>query len=1229
MPAPDLKPTFGTATVSDKTWKAGDAIDAFTVPAATGGDGALTYEESGLPDGVDMSNTTRVVSGTPSAAGSGTATVTATDTDGDIATLRFSWTVAADLKPSFGTSTVSDKSWKVDTAIDAFTVPAATGGDGTLTYEESGLPGGVEMSDARVVSGTPSAAGSGTASVTATDSDGDIATLRFDWSVAADLTPTFGSATVSDKSWKVDTAIDAFTVPAATGGDGTLTYEESGLPGGVEMSDARVVSGTPSAAGSGTASVTATDSDGDIATLRFDWSVAADLTPTFGSATVSDKSWKVDTVIDAFTVPAATGGDGTLTYEESGLPGGVEMSDARVVSGTPSAAGSGTASVTATDSDGDIATLRFDWSVTAPMIPPTPGEITGDSTSSTPSYTLNWGSATGATGYTLEEQLVVEEQIVDDAWTIEYSGASTSADIIVNTDGTYAYRVKACNISGCSDWTATKTVTVSIPPPVPNPLTVSSTASSTGDYTVSWGVSAGATSYQLQEQDDGETWPTVYTGLLRTASIATDTNGVYSYRAQACKGTVCSDWTETGSVTVTIPGVPAVPSPFTVPSTSANGVYTLTWGASTGASRYALQERVNGVWSYVTLSPVTSTSEELNKSAGGTFGYRVKACNASGCSAWTAVQTVTVTLPPPPGTPMGPDTNTDGAYTITWGSATGATRYELQQSLNGGSWTVVSTTDGSTSSGFTGQASGEYHYRARSCHASGCGGWSAIKMVLVNRPPTVGFDSTYVARSGDLGSDGDTDIYLSPLATGTGNVGEFILRNDNGTFALDTSPTVTQLASAQSWAVSTQLEIVLEDVNVDGVWDAFVTGITDAPATANFKGAVDQIVVSPSTSGAAPTGLVVVDADLKNFINSVMAWYKDLTHFDTNVVTEITIIDGTTSLQGERERHLAYCRAEWVNCSEWAGRLTDHYGSTATCVIALASAGIIPITPQGHRASRARVCDSIGWAYFGAVRVGATIKSFSSVEEGAKEDVADFVHIWEAGETVYQVENLADVLEEVLGITIGGFDFTGIDRDDLDDAIEQRIFEVHQALLNIYAFLGPHNRGNLDIPANKVLVTKRRVLLPRLGLDDRWRWGIGWADRNDWHAALEYPLAETYGALSHNPTIAAYQQAGKLVKDRNNISEQNNLFAGTVTSSSLANMAAVWVALADKERNYCNNLDYGDPREAFIGANEYNSNGFVAGIIASIIATTDAPIHTFFLGNKPVPSSEFIPSVCE
>ena len=624
---------------------------------------------------------------------------------------------------------------------------------------------------------------------------------------------------------------------------------------------------------------------------------------------------------------------------------------------------------------------------------------------------------------------------------------------------------------------------------------------------------------------------------------------------------------------------------FTVPA-AASGDAPLTYAAA-------------GLPAGVSMSSMRTVSGTPTATGSGTA--TVTARDADGDTAslsfsWTVASSAPAGLAAP-GPLTGPDTDSDGAFAIAWGRSAGATRYELQQSRDGGAWTDTSVTGTPTTKAFTVTESGEYQYRIRACDATRCSNWSAIKMVVVILPPTVGFDSTYVVRSGHLGPDRDTDIYLSPLAVGTGNIGEFILKNEGGTFTLQNNPSVGELASAQSWGVSTSLEIVLEDVNVDGVWDAFVTGIS---GTTGFGGAVDQVVVSPATASGKPTGLVAVDSNLKSFVDSVMAWYEDLTHFDTDVVTQISIIDGTTSLQGERNTHLSDCQDDWVSCSEWRGKLTDYYGSTAACVIALASAGIIPRTPQGHRAPRAIVCDSIGWAYFGVVQVGATVKSFDSVAEGAKEDVADFVHIWEAGETRYQVENLADVLEHVLDITISG-------------VLGDRIDEIQQSLFNLYALFGAQGRGSVDIPANKVIVTKRRVS------------GLGWAIINkNFHAVLEMPLGETYGSPAFNPTIAAYNESGILVARRNDPSERNNLFAGTVTVGP-ANYFTVWTALAASDRNYRScppHLDYRYPTE-LLATDEYNSNGYIAGIINSVNGVTNAPIASYLFGSNPVPGLEF------
>ena len=419
--AEDLSPTFGAQTIGDKSWVQRKAIDSFTLPSASGGDGALTYTLSpGLPDGVSRHATTRVVSGTPGDHQVATTyTWKVTDADGDTAQLTFTITVAEDLSPTFGVQTIENKSWTQRKAINSFTLPSASGGDGALTYTLSpGLPDGVSRhATTRVVSGTPGDHQVATEYTwKVTDADGDAAQLTFTITVAEDLSPTFGAQTIGDKSWTQRKEISSFTLPAASGGDGTLTYMLSpALPDGVSRhATTRVVSGTP---GDHQVATTytwrATDADGDAAQLTFTITVAEDLSPTFGVQTIGDKSWVQRKAIDSFTLPSASGGDGTLTYTLSpGLPDGVSRhATTRVVSGAPSAAMSSTEYTwRATDADGDAVQLTFTITVAEDLSPTFGAQTIGNKSwtqrKEISSFTLPSASGgDGALTYTLSPAL--------------------------------------------------------------------------------------------------------------------------------------------------------------------------------------------------------------------------------------------------------------------------------------------------------------------------------------------------------------------------------------------------------------------------------------------------------------------------------------------------------------------------------------------------------------------------------------------------------------------------------------------------------------------------------------------------------------------------------------------------------------------------------------------------------------------------------------------------------
>ena len=103
--------SFGSQTIANQSWEVG-ATESLTLPAATGGNGTITYSLSPtLPAGISFNASSRVLSGNPTSTfSSATFTYTATDGDGTTVELTFSIVVAAPVALSFGAETIGEPS---------------------------------------------------------------------------------------------------------------------------------------------------------------------------------------------------------------------------------------------------------------------------------------------------------------------------------------------------------------------------------------------------------------------------------------------------------------------------------------------------------------------------------------------------------------------------------------------------------------------------------------------------------------------------------------------------------------------------------------------------------------------------------------------------------------------------------------------------------------------------------------------------------------------------------------------------------------------------------------------------------------------------------------------------------------------------------------------------------------------------------------------------------------
>ena len=333
-----------------------------TLPVATGGSPPYTYAIGGnIPDGLAFNANTRRITGTPTAAGVVVVTYSATDDDGTVATSQFSIIVLAAVPDPLILPAVVNQAAVVGTAYSQ-TLPVATGGSPPYTYAIGGnIPDGLAFNaNTRRITGTPTAAGVGVVTYSATDDDGTVATSQFSITVAPAAVPDLSVPAIGNQAAVVGTAYSQ-TLPVATGGVPPYAYFIIGnLPDGLAFdANAREISGTPTTVGSEPIVYRVIDDDGDAVTSQFNIIVsAADLSPSLPD--LADIEIEQNQPF-SLVLPVATGGNPPLTYSRrGGIPAGLSFNaNTREISGTPTTIQSRNFRYRVTDSDGDADESAF------------------------------------------------------------------------------------------------------------------------------------------------------------------------------------------------------------------------------------------------------------------------------------------------------------------------------------------------------------------------------------------------------------------------------------------------------------------------------------------------------------------------------------------------------------------------------------------------------------------------------------------------------------------------------------------------------------------------------------------------------------------------------------------------------------------------------------------------------------------------------------------------------
>ncbi|WP_051367060.1 discoidin domain-containing protein [Hamadaea tsunoensis] len=281
----------------------------------------------------------------------------------------------------------------------------------TLTYGATGLPAGLSVNPTTgLISGTPTAAGTSSVTISAHDTTGASGAATFTWTVTGGTGGTCGTTDVALRKPVTGTQENAGTAPgnAVDGDTGTrwssafsdpqtltvdlgqayqlckvvLNWEAAYATAySVQVSADNATWTTIFSTTTGTGGVQALTVTGTGRYLRmngtqratqygyslWEFEAYAQSSGSGNTVTVTNPGNRTATVGTATSLQIAatdSAGGQTLTYGATGLPAGLSINTSTgLVSGTPTAAGTSTVTVTAQDTTGASGSTSFTWTV--------------------------------------------------------------------------------------------------------------------------------------------------------------------------------------------------------------------------------------------------------------------------------------------------------------------------------------------------------------------------------------------------------------------------------------------------------------------------------------------------------------------------------------------------------------------------------------------------------------------------------------------------------------------------------------------------------------------------------------------------------------------------------------------------------------------------------------------------------------------------------------------------
>jgi len=565
------------------------------------------------PPGTTLSPSSGVLSGTPTSSGSFTFTVQVNDSASNSSTKAFTVVIASGVVI---TSAPALPNGSVGTAYSQTLV--ATGGTPPYSWimTSGGLPAGLILSAAGVISGTPGGAVTASFTIQVTDSTGARGSKAFTLTIVS--TPT-----VLNQSPLPDGEVGVIysQVLSAIGGAPPYTWSVTGaLPPGLTFSPSGLIGGTPTAAGTFTLTARVEDSNSVSATTALTITIVGRVAITTPAALNGGSAGAVYS-----QTLAATGGLPPYVWSlvSGTLPVGLTLSSEGAISGSPSAAGTYSFSARATDSAAVAASQQFTIVIATGLVISStsilPGAIVGTA------YSQTLQAAGGTAPYT---------------WTLISGSLPTGLSLAASgvISGTPAAVGSSSFTAGVTDSVSHQSsqqmsiavelrpgiTTSTLPNAVAGVAYSQALSASGGTPPYSWSIASGALPNGLSLSAAG------------TISGTPSAGGIFTFTVELTDNVQV---TSTKALSITVAATISISTAPSLPAGTVGASYSETLTAVGGTAPYTWTLTSGGLPPGLTLSPSGTITGTATAAQTATFILQVK-----GATAATASQQFTLAI---------------------------------------------------------------------------------------------------------------------------------------------------------------------------------------------------------------------------------------------------------------------------------------------------------------------------------------------------------------------------------------------------------------------------------------------------------------------------------------------------------------------------------------------------------------------------------------------------------